>query len=236
MLKDKIVLITGGSGGYGKATAEVFHRAGARVIIAARGKEQLENSKNEIGDIDTFAMDVTSIEDWNSVFEYVTKRYRRLDVLVNNAGGGLAIKETTEISVDEIDRIIKLNLNSVIYGSKTFAPLMKEQKSGTIINISSVCARQSWPAWTVYAAAKAGVLSFSKGLYTELRPDNVRVSCVIPAAASTGFQKNSGIGEIQAALSVYDVARTIQYICELPATAVVEDVTIWGIDQEVVPL
>lgn len=113
---------------------------------------------------------------------------------------------------------------------------MKKQKSGTIINISSVCARQCWPAWSVYAAAKAGVLNFSKGLYTELQPDNIRVTCVIPAAASTGFQNGSGIDEVNNILSVDDIADTVLYVCNLPSRAVVEDVTVWGIDQVVNPL
>ena len=130
----------------------------------------------------------------------------------------------------------RLNLNSVIYASNIFAPAFMEQKSGTIINMSFVCARQCWPDWSVYAAAKAGVLNFSKGLYTELQAYGVRVTCLIPAAAATGFQKASGIADVNNILGGEDIAQTVLYICKLPVRAVVEDVTVWGIDQVVNPL
>ena len=114
--------------------------------------------------------------------------------------------------------------------------MMKEQKSGTMINISSVCARQCWPTWSVYAAAKAGVLNFSKGMYLEMQPHNVRVSCVVPSSASTGFQIACGIGETTDQLLPEDIAETVLYIANLPQRAVVEDVTVWGIDKQINPL
>lgn len=233
---ERIVFITGGSSGYGKAMADKFTKCGDTVIIAARHYQKLSEAMLETGCADMFVMDVTLPSDWEKAYAYIMEKYGRLDILVNNAGSGVAIKEVAEQSIEDIDRCIKLNLNSVIYGSRQFAPLMKKQKSGTIINISSVCARQCWPAWSVYAAAKAGVLNFSKGLYTELQPDNIRVTCVIPAAASTGFQNGSGIDEVNNILSVDDIANTVLYVCNLPSRAVVEDVTVWGIDQVVNPL
>ena len=232
---EKIALITGGTSGYGKATAKMFAESGAKVIIAARNKEKLEQVRKEIHCDAAFAMDVTSVSDWDAVKQFVVDTYGRLDILVNNAGGGVAIKETAEQKTEDIDKTIALNLTSVIYGAKTFAPLMKDRKEGTIINVSSVCAKHAWPGWSVYAAAKAGVLSFSKGLYVELQPYNIRVSCVIPAAASTGFQKNAGLDTVDAKLGVDDIARTILHICSLPQRAVVEEVTVWGIDQIVNP-
>ena len=102
--------------------------------------------------------------------------------------GGIAIKNVVDQTKAEIDRAIQLNLNSVIYAANVFAPIFQKQCSGTIINMSSVCARQCWPEWSVYAAAKAGVLNFSKGLYTELQPYGVRVTCLLPASAATRFQ------------------------------------------------
>ena len=153
-----------------------------------------------------------------------------------NSCGGIAIKEVVDFSTEEIDATIKLNLNSVIYGCRTFAPMMKAQREGTIINISSVCARRCWPTWSVYAAAKAGVLNFSKGMYLELQPFGVRVSCVIPSSASTGFQSACGIGETNDLLLPEDIADTVRYVADLPARAVVEDVTVWGIDKQVNPL
>ena len=232
----KVVLITGASSGYGRATAKAFAEKGYTVVIAARNRERLEEAKAETGADALFVMDVTRPEDWRSIREFITGKYGRLDILVNNAGGGVAIREVRKLSVEEIDSTIRLNLNSVIYGCREFADMMKEQKSGTMINISSVCARQCWPTWSVYAAAKAGVLNFSKGMYLEMQPYNVRVTCVIPSSASTGFQRSCGIDETTDQLMPEDIALTVLYIAQLPQRAVVEDVTVWGIDKQVNPL
>jgi len=232
----RIVLITGASSGYGKATAKLFKEKGDTVIMAARNLERLNAACDEIGGDLAVSMDVTNPLDWENIVSVIAQKYGRLDILVNNAGGGVTIKEVSEFSVDEIDYTIKLNLNSVIYGCRAFADMMKKQKSGTIINISSVCARQCWPTWSVYAAAKAGVLNFSKGMYLEMQPHNVRVTCVVPSSASTGFQSSCGIGETQDKLLPEDIAQTVLYIADLPQRAVVEDVTVWGIDKQVNPL
>ncbi len=232
----RIVLITGASSGYGKATAKAFKDNGDIVIMTARNAERLENARAEVGGDAAFAMDVTKPADWENAVNTIKEKYGRLDILVNNAGGGVTIKEVSEFEIEEIDETIRLNLNSVIYGCRAFANMMKEQKSGTMINISSVCARQCWPTWSVYAAAKAGVLNFSKGMYLEMKPYNVRVSCVIPSSASTGFQSACGIGETADKLLPEDIAETVLYVANLPQRAVVEDVTVWGIDKEVNPL
>lgn len=232
----RIVLITGASSGYGKATAKAFKDNGDIVIMASRGKEKLEAACKEVGGDLCVPMDVTKTENWDNIVALIKEKYGRLDILVNNAGGGIAIKEVSEFTIEEIDSTIKLNLNSVIYGCRAFADMMKEQKCGTMINISSVCARQCWPTWSVYAAAKAGVLNFSKGMYLEMQPYNVRVTCVIPSSASTGFQNACGIGETTDKLMVEDIAETVLYVANLPQRAVVEDVTVWGIDKQVTPL
>lgn len=233
---NRIVLITGASSGYGKATAKAFKECGDTVIMTARDAARLEAAKAEVGGDLAVPMDVTLPTDWERLVRLVQDTYGRLDILVNNAGGGIAIKEVSDFTPEEIDTTIRLNLNSVIYGCAAFAPMMREQKSGTMINISSVCARQCWPTWSVYAAAKAGVLNFSKGMYLEMQPHNVRVTCVVPGSASTGFQSACGIGETTDQLRVEDIAETVLYIANLPQRAVVEDVTVWGIDKQVNPL
>lgn len=235
-IMSRIVLITGASSGYGKATAKAFKDNGDTVIMVARNLEKLEAAKNEIGGDLAVSMDVTKPEDWDNIVKLIKEKFGRLDILVNNAGGGVSIKEVSEFTTDEIDNTIKLNLNSVIYGCRAFADMMKEKKTGTMINISSVCARQCWPTWSVYAAAKAGVLNFSKGMYLEMQPHNVRVTCVVPSSASTGFQSACGIGETTDKLLPEDIAETVLYIANLPQRAVVEDVTVWGIDKQVNPL
>ena len=234
-MENKVVFITGGTSGYGEAMARLFTQEGAKVIIAARKENELAEKSKEIG-CDALKMDVTDFDAWGKAKAYILEKYGRIDVLINNAGGGVAIKPVSEQTREEIDRAIKLNLNSVIYAAHTFAPVFMEQKGGSIINISSVCAHHCWPEWSVYASAKAGVLNFSKGLYNELQPYGVRVSCLIPAAAATRFQKESGIPDVDNILGTEDIAQTALFICTLPPRAVVEEVTVWGIDQVVNPL
>lgn len=232
----RIILITGASSGYGKATAKAFKDNGDTVIMTARNLDKLEQARKEVDGDFAFSMDVTNPSDWENAVKTIKEKYGKLDILVNNAGGGITIKDVSEFTIEEIDKTIKLNLNSVIYGCRAFADMMKEQKSGTMINISSVCARQCWPTWSVYAAAKAGVLNFSKGMYLEMQPHNVRVTCVVPSSASTGFQSACGIGETTDKLLPEDIAETVLYVANLPQRAVVEDVTVWGIDKQVNPL
>lgn len=233
---DRIVLVTGASSGYGKAIAKAFKNNGDIVIMCARNYEKLEMARAEISGDLAISGDVTDFQDWKKIADIIKNKYGRIDILVNNAGGGVAIKEVSSFSVEEIDKTIKLNLNSVIYGCNIFADMMKEQKNGTIINISSVCARHCWPKFSIYAAAKAGVLNFSKGMYLEMQPYNVRVSCVVPSSASTGFQSACGIEDTSDELLPEDIAETVLYIANLPQRAVVEDVTVWGIDKQINPL
>ena len=234
-MKDKVVFITGGTSGFGRATAERFAQEGARVIIAARSQDALDTVSAAVG-CDALRMDVTDYDAWLQARAYILERYGRLDVLINNAGGGIAIKPAAEQTKDEIDRAVALNLNSVLYACSVFAPVFMEQRTGTIINLSSVCARECWPTWGVYGAAKAGVLNFSKSLYLELRPYGVRVTTLIPAASRTNFNPAAGLEAADYDLAPSDIAETALYICKLPQHAVVEDVTVWGMDQDVNPL
>lgn len=232
----RIVVITGASSGFGLATAKAFIKNGDTVVMTSNNETQLVAACEEIGGAMTVVMDVTVPADWERLRKAVIEKYGKIDILINNAGAGLSIKEVSDQTIEEIDSIIKLNLTSVIYGCREFGNQFKAQKTGTIINLASICARQCWPTWTTYAAAKAGVLNFSKGFYLEMKPHNVRVSCVIPSSASTGFQKASGIGAVTDLLTTDDIAQTILYVCNLPQHAVVEDVTVFGIDKDICPL
>lgn len=233
---NKIVVVTGATGGYGLATAKKFKEQGDVVIIASRNEEKVRRVVAEFGFDSGFVIDVTDYARWSALKEYVTTTYGRIDVLVNNAGCGVKIADTVEQTKDTIDSAVSTNLNSVIYGSSLFGAMMKEQRDGIIINISSVCATHCWGGWSVYAAAKAGVLNFTKGLYVELQPYGVRATCIIPASAATDFQKNAGIDDVEQSLSVDDIANAVVYAAYQPKGVVVEEMTVWGTSQVVQPL
>lgn len=232
----RIVLITGGTSGYGLETAKLFRENGDTVIIASRNEEKVERIVKENGFAGGYTLDVTKYEQWAKLKEEITKDFGAVDVLVNNAGGGVKLVNTVEQTKESIDEAISLNLTSSIYSSQLFAPGMIEKKDGVIINISSICARHQWGTWTIYGAAKAGLLSFSKGLYTELRPHGIRVTCILPGRASTGFQSNSGIEECEETMSARDIANAVLYCANQPKGVVVEEITVWGTSQDVQPL
>ena len=232
----RIVLITGATSGYGLASAKKFKESGDAVIIASHNEEKVRNTVKENGFECGYTLDVTDYSNWLELKAFIIKKYGRIDVLVNNAGGGIYITDTTEQTRENIDNIISLNLNSVIYGSSVFGNVMKEQNNGIIINISSVCARHSWAGWSVYAAAKAGVLNFTKGLYVELQKYGVRATCIIPASASTGFQSAAKLNETNDSLCADDIAGAVLYCADMPKGAVVEEMTVWGVKQVVEPL
>ena len=233
---NKTVIVTGATAGFGLATAKKFKEQGDTVIAVSRNKEKVEAAVEQFGFDAGFVMDVTDYGKWGELKDFVLKKFGRVDVLVNNAGCGVKIADTTEQTQETIDRTVAVNLNSVIYGSSVFGEVMKEQKDGIIINLSSVCARHCWGGWSVYAAAKAGVLNFTKGLYVELQPYGVRATCIIPASSSTDFQKNAGINEVVQSLHPEDIANAVVYAANQPKGVVVEEMTVWGTAQVVQPL
>ena len=237
-LRGKVVVVTGGSSGFGKGTAQRFLAEGARVLITGSNEERLRQARESLGAVDWLRADAADPGDWERLEAFVADRFGRIDVLVNNAGSGISIRPITEQSVADIDAIIRLNLASVAYGCRVFGRMMQGQKEGTIVNVSSACATEAWPNFSVYAAAKAGVVALSKGCYTELRPYNVRVTALIPGAGRTGFSAGAGLPEppVPFWLEPKDVAEAIVHICRLPREIFVEEYRIWGMDQEVIPL
>jgi len=237
-VRDQVIVITGGSSGYGKATAKLLAGAGAKVIITGLDERALQRTTEEIPGIEAYRSDATRWDDWQKLFAVVMEKHGRIDVLVNNAGGGVVVTDTVDQKVETVDEIIALNLNSVVYGSMIFGKQMRTQRGGTIINISSACATEAWPKFSVYAAAKSGVVSLSKGMYTELRPYGVRVTAVIPGAGATNFSKRAGLAEpaVPFYLKPEDMAEVILHICQMPSHIEVEEYRFWGMDQEVIPM
>ena len=236
--KGSVVLITGGTSGFGRAIAGRMAQQGAQVVITGRNEARLRETMEALG-VDGIAADAAKTEDWVRVRDMLEKKYGRLDVLVNNAGTGVVIRKLCEQTIQEIETCVAINLMGPVYGIHYLAPLMKRQHSGTIINLSSVCAGHVWPGYSVYAAAKAGVRNLSKSAYVELQEHGIRVVCVIPGAGQTNFQVNAQdapLPENENNLKPEDMAQVVCDICGLPAHVVVEEVTVWGSAQVVRPL
>lgn len=237
-LKQAKVLVTGGSDGYGRGIAAVLKAAGAEVWITGRNPEKLAAAERELR-VRAIRADVSSGSDWDRVMAEIGD----LDVLVNNAGAGGTIAPVAEQTDEEIIGTININLTGAILGCRRVAPGMIRRKRGIIVNISSVCALYAWPAWSVYTAAKAGLAKFSHGLYTELRPYGVRVSCVTPSWGQTGFNraaKLSGASEdperAAQCIAPEELGRIVRCVVEQPDHLAIPDLTVQPVIQDICPM
>jgi len=233
-------VVTGGSRGYGKGIAEALKEKGADVWITGRHIDALESTAESLN-AHYCRADAASCEDWDALIKTVFDKSGRIDILVNNAGGGIRIAPLEDQSDKEIEESIAVNLTGVIYGCRRVIPIMKKQKSGTIVIIASVCAKQAWPAWSVYSAAKAGLLQFSNCLYTELRDFGVRVTTVNPSWGATDFLSAVNLQgfdpETNAkVIKPRELGDLVATICTLPPHLEIQDVTLWPLVQKVEPL
>ena len=236
----QVVLITGATSGYGLGMAQVLSEKGATVWITGRNEEKLKEVSLDLK-VKTISADVTKPADWDRVFERVLAEDQKIDILINNAGAGLAIQELCDMKDSDIEEVISVNLTGAIFGCSRAAKQMKKQKSGTIINISSICQKEAWPAWSVYSAAKAGLAQLSNCLYTELRPHGVKVTNLIPSWGATDFNSNAGIGSFDQetadkAIQPKEIGELVAQVCELPVHLVLQELTLLPLVQAIEPL
>ncbi|WP_070121073.1 SDR family NAD(P)-dependent oxidoreductase [Bacillus marinisedimentorum] len=179
-LNGKAVLVTGGSKGIGKAIARRFAEEGAAVGICARDEQELKTASEEIGAEAYFAGDLTDKAVREDVFNSFVSRFGKIDILVNNAGGsngGTAM----ETDVELFEEAIQLNFLQAVHLSKLAAAEMKRQKTGAIVNITSIFGRESGGKPT-YNASKAAMISFTKAFADECIPFGVRVNGIAPGS------------------------------------------------------
>lgn len=188
MLDNYVSVITGASRGIGKGIAEEFSKNGANVIIADIDIEEGKRVEKEINDgggkSHFIKTDVTSEEDIKEMVDEVIERYGKIDTLINNAGITV-FKPMVETSLEDWDQVINTDLRGVFLCSKYVAKRMIESGSGSIINISSNHAIATLPDSELYAAAKAGVVGFSKSLSLSLGDKGIRVNTICPGFTDT---------------------------------------------------
>jgi NAD(P)-dependent dehydrogenase (short-subunit alcohol dehydrogenase family) len=184
-LDGKVAVITGGTSGIGEATAEIFVAEGARVVIAGRSVDKGQAIADRLGEKAVYKQtDVLKEEDIQGLIDFAVERFGRLDCMFNNAGGSSRGALGT-ITKEDFDYSMNLILGSVVFGIKHAARVMKEQKSGSIINNSSIAAIRSGQGGYLYSAAKAAITHITRISGVELGPFGIRVNAVSPGAIAT---------------------------------------------------
>jgi len=187
-LDGKVALITGAGGGIGRAEATLFAREGAVVIVTDISVPAGEKVVHEIGaaggKAEFMKLDVTSPENWQKVVDEVVKKYGKIDVLVNNAGI-LISKSAEELTLEEWERVIKINLTGTFLGCKYVLPAMKRANGGSIINTSSIMGIVAFPNEPSYDASKGGVRMLTKAMAADYAKYNIRVNSLHPGNTRT---------------------------------------------------
>jgi 3-oxoacyl-[acyl-carrier protein] reductase len=192
-LSGKVALVTGGAIGIGGDISLLLSKAGAKVIINYnKSKEQAENLKEQIcgfdREADIFQADVSNSEDVTSLFDFIKKKYNQLDILINNAG---IIKDNLLLNMElsEWDAVQDVNLKGAFLCSKSAAQMMMLNHYGKIINIASIGAIKGGRGQTNYAAAKGGLISFTRACSVELAGKGIQVNTVLPGMIVTAMSK-----------------------------------------------
>ena len=241
-IQNKVVIITGASSGLGEATAKRLAASGAKLMLAARREDRLKELVAAIaqtgGTANYLVTDVTDRAQVEALAKQTLSTYGRIDVLINNAGL-MPLSPLDQIKVKEWDRTIDVNIKGVLYGIAAVLPMMRQQKSGHIINVSSVAGHKVFPGAAVYCATKYAVRAISEGLRLESNGE-IRSTNISPGAVAT--ELTSTISDADTAASInalYEIAidadaiaRAIAYAIEQPGDVDVNEMIIRPTRQE----
>ena len=185
-IEGKVVVVTGASSGLGEATARNLTAGGAKVVLGARRFDRLASLAKELGlgENDIVQTDVKDCTQVKRLVDTAVANHGRIDVLLNNAGL-MPSSLIEKLQIADWDNVIDVNIKGVLYGIAAALPHMMNQKSGHIINVSSVAAHKVRGGSTIYAATKAAVRTLSEGLRQEVKPYNIRTTIMSPGAVAT---------------------------------------------------
>ncbi|MCY2686392.1 SDR family NAD(P)-dependent oxidoreductase [Salinimicrobium sp. TH3] len=234
----KTALVTGASSGIGKATAIALAQAGFNVIICGRRKEALQELKTRLEDkvkVEILQFDVRNKEEVSKALKKLPQDFRKIDVLVNNAGNAHGLNPIQTGNLDDWDAMIDINVKGLLYVSREIIPQMVERGSGDIINIGSLAGKEVYPNGNVYSASKHAVDALNKGMRIDLNGKGIRVGAINPGLVETNFSEVRFKGDSEKAKSVYegyqalkpeDIAELVVFMVTRPAHVNIADLLV----------
>ncbi len=242
-MKNKTVLITGATSGIGLATAKIFAKHKANLIICGRRESRLQSLSNELSAITKVHFLCFDVGDKGQVFNAINslpEAFSNIDILINNAGNAHGLEPFHEANIDDWDAMINSNVKGLLYVSKAVAPKMVKQKSGHIINVGSIAGKEVYPKGNVYCATKHAVDAINKAMRIDLHTYGIKVGAVNPGLVETEFSMVRFKGDKERAAQVYkgykalnpeDVANIIYFMTTLPPHVNIADLVVVPTDQ-----
>lgn len=200
-LKDKIIVVTGASKGFGKALATAFQTVGARVVITSTNEAELHSAAEELS-VDCFVADASSSEATQSLADYVIGKYGQIDIWVNNAGIQIAPSNLEVVDLGRLHDLFNLNFFGYFYGCAAALKDMKQRNSGMIININSTAGLSGKPGLSAYVSSKFAIKGMTESIRTELNDTDIQVMQIFPGGMQTDIYKEKVPADIDDYMSV----------------------------------
>ncbi|AJP23620.1 TPA: SDR family oxidoreductase [Staphylococcus aureus] len=226
VLTDKVAVVTGAGSGIGEAIATLLHEEGAKVVLAGRNKEKLQNVANQLSQdsVKVVPTDVTKKEEVDELIKIAQQTFGGLDIVINSAGQMLSSK-ITDYQVDEWDSMIDVNIKGTLYTAQAALPTMLEQSSGHLINIASISGFEVTKSSTIYSATKAAVHTITQGLEKELAKTGVKVTSISPGMVDTAITAAYNPSD-RKKLDPQDIAEAVLYALTQPKNVNVNEITV----------
>ncbi|MBU8090322.1 SDR family oxidoreductase [Staphylococcus aureus] len=226
VLTDKIAVVTGAGSGIGEAIATLLHEEGAKVVLAGRNKDKLQNVANQLAQdsVKVVPTDVTNKEEVDELMKIAQQTFGGLDIVINSAGQMLSSK-ITDYQVDEWDSMIDVNIKGTLYTAQAALPTMLEQSSGHLINIASISGLEVTKSSTIYSATKAAVHTITQGLEKELAKTGVKVTSISPGMVDTAITAAYNPSD-RKKLDPQDIAEAVLYALTQPKHVNVNEITV----------
>ena len=207
-LKDKVVVITGGSQGFGKSLAKAFSGEGSHVIISSHKKDELEKTARELS-VEYFLADVTLYEDMIGLGEYVLKKYGVINIWINNAGIQIAPSMVEDVNREKLRQLFDVNFFGYFYGCQTALKYMKKQNQGIIINVNSTAGLDGKPELSAYSSSKFAVKGLTESLRKEVANTSIQIHALYPGGMQTDIYKERYPDDIKEYMQVDTVTSKV---------------------------